>query len=95
LYFTLDELYRNLYQHTYYHIKLVYYETTKKMKSCLGGTRHLFNIVEAGLGMTIPKFVPDRNQTPIVGMRHCYPNHWAKPTSSYIMKLHSKKDIVH
>jgi hypothetical protein len=37
------------------------------MKPCLGGTRHFFGIVEAGLGVTIPKFVPDRNQTPVFG----------------------------
>jgi hypothetical protein len=47
------------------------------MKPCLEGTRHLFDIVEAGLGVTIPKFVPNRNRTLVVGVRHCDPNHWA------------------
>jgi hypothetical protein len=38
------------------------------MKQYLGETRH--NIVEAGLSVTIPEIVPDRNQTLVVGMRH-------------------------
>jgi hypothetical protein len=31
--------------------------------------------------VTIPKFVPDRNQTLVVGVRYCDPNHWAMHTS--------------
>jgi hypothetical protein len=53
------------------------------MKQCLGGTRNTIDIVEGGLGVTIPEFVPHRNRTLVVRVRHCDPNHWAKPTSSF------------